>query len=294
MSAYNTVAVVGGDLRQAHIANCLAAEGKTVYALLLENNTMLRTELAYGAEPEKILPKCDVVIFPMPFSLDEWHVNAPFSDSKVKVIDCVSAMKPGTCVFGGKLSKELLKLLKDKGIYAVDYLKREELAVKNAMITAEGALAIAMEELPTSIFESRCLITGHGRIAKCLMRTLCAMGAQVTVAARKPGDLAEIRAEGCRGIHIRTLEDHMQDADIIFNTVPSKIFGKKQLAKLRSSALLIDLASRPGGIDLDAAKQLNVSTIWALSLPGKVAPISAAEIILDTIKNCLQEKGGRK
>ena len=55
---------------------------------------------------------------------------------------------------------------------------------------------------------------------------------------------------------------------------------------------MIDLASKPGGIDFDAARELGVNTIWALSLPGKVAPISAGQIICDTIHNILTEMEG--
>ena len=52
--------------------------------------------------------------------------------------------------------------------------------------------------------------------------------------------------------------------------------------------MLIDLASKPGGVDFSAAKELGIHAVQALSLPGKTAPRAAAEIIKNTIYNiCL-------
>ena len=291
MIQYKTIAVVGGDLRQAHIANRLAEQGNRVYALLLENNATLRPELSCPDDPAEVLPECDVVIFPLPLTTDEATVNAPFSQKRVFVKECFDCIRPGAAVFAGKVSPAMQELAAKKEMALADYLKREELAVKNAVITAEGAIAIAMEEMPTALFGSKCLITGHGRISRALMRVLNAMGAQVTVAARKYGDLAWIEAGGCHAIHIASLAEHVGRADLVFNTVPACVLGREILSKLRKDALIIDLASKPGGVEFDTARELGIKTVWALSLPGKCAPISAGDIILETIGNCLAEQG---
>lgn len=60
---------------------------------------------------------------------------------------------------------------------------------------------------------------------------------------------------------------------------------------MRDDALVIDLASKPGGVDLNAAKEYGVKTVWALSLPGRVAPISAGDIIKQTVLNICAELG---
>lgn len=291
MPKYNTFAVLGGDLRQAHIANQLSRRGKKVYALLLEENSSLNSKLCSCEDPRQILPVCDVAIFPLPISVDEQNVNAPFSKRKSKIEDCLRAIRPHSIVFGGKISGKTHALASENGIAIIDYLEREELAVKNAAITAEGAVAIAMEELPISLCGSNCLVTGHGRIARALMRILSGMGANTTVAARKYGDLAEIEAQGCRAIPITGLKSAVKEADVVFNTVPAQILTKEILSALKQDALVIDLASKPGGVDWEAAGTLGVKTIWALSLPGKSAPISAGDVILNTIGNCLLERG---
>ncbi len=290
MIPYKTYAVIGGDLRQAYIANRIAADGKRVYALLLEENPTLQQDLICEEPIQKVLARCDVVILPLPLSVDDVYVNAPFSKQKLSLKDCLEAIQPGTEIFAGKVGSSV-ELATQCGHSITDYLKREELAVKNAAITAEAAIAIAIEEQPVAILGSNCLVIGHGRIAKSLMKILNGMGARVSAAARKYGDLAQIETEGCQPVPFQDLKYALPKADLIFNTVPAKVLKRKELSLIRDTTLLIDLASRPGGIDLDAAGELGVKTIWALSLPGKISPISAGEYILETIENCLRERG---
>ena len=150
---------------------------------------------------------------------------------------------------------------------AADYYKNEELLIENAIPTAEGALAIAMEELPITIFGSKVLVTGYGRVAKTAAKTFSALGASVTVAARKYSDLAWAGFDGCKTEHISNLSSAVKGKDIIINSVPSVIFDKSVLKNTKG--LIIDLASKPGGVDFEAAKELGSRVVWALSLPGK-------------------------
>ena len=64
------------------------------------------------------------------------------------------------------------------------------------------------------------------------------------------------------------------------------------LEQLQPECLIIDLASRPGGVDFEAAGELGLKTIWALSLPGKVAPITAGGIIRDTVLHMMADLAG--
>ena len=68
------------------------------------------------------------------------------------------------------------------------------------------------------------------------------------------------------------------------------ILDQTLLPLVPKSCLCIDLASKPGGIDLRAAEQLELETIWALGLPGKVAPGSAGQAIVDTVLQILTEQ----
>ena len=200
----------------------------------------------------------------------------------------LSAIKPNQRMVGGAITEEIRDEVEKRGLKIDDYLKREEMAIYNAVPTAEGAVQLAMEELPVTINGANCLITGYGRIGRMLSRLLVALGANVTVAARKFSDLAWADSHGCRSVELAKLSQ-AGDFDVIFNTVPFPIFNHDVLSKLDKNTLLIDLASRPGGVEFNAAAELQIKTIWALSLPGRVAPKTAGQIIKNTILNMLKE-----
>ena len=132
---------------------------------------------------------------------------------------------------------------------------------------------------------------GYGKIGKILAKDLYGMGAQTHVEARKYADLAMIEGHGYEPLPLDNLKDHIHEFDIIFNTIPALILDDEILAHVRKYALIIDLASKPGGVDFDAAKSYGVKVIWALSLPGKIAPVSSGAIIKDTIMNIIKELG---
>lgn len=294
MIEYKPVAVVGGDLRQAQIANRLAARGERVMALMLEKNSALLERLNVGGDICEKISQCGTVILPLPLTSDDICLHAPFSRERLTLESCFSSIKPGADVFAGKISGAAKKIAERCGVKLTDYLECEELAILNAAITAEGAVSIAIEEMATALFDANILVTGYGRIARALLRVLSGFGAKITVAARKHCALAEARAAGFEIVPISRLEQSAASADVIFNTVPVRLFDRAMLEKLRSGALLIDLASKPGGVAMDDARELGIKTIWALSLPGKSAPISAGNIILEAIDHCLEEKEALK
>lgn len=160
-----------------------------------------------------------------------------------------------------------------------------------ALPTAEGALQLAMESTDRTLHGSRCLIIGYGRIGRLLADRLLALGAEVTVSARKYGDLAWIEARGCRSVRIGALAGHLDRFDLIFNTAPALILDEARLRETREDCVIIDLASAPGGVDLEAARRLARQAIPAPGLPGKVAPRTAAAAIRDSVYHILEERG---
>jgi len=185
-------------------------------------------------------------------------------------------------------------MAEDAGHVLFDYAKSEEFEQRNAIPTAEGAVAILMERMKRTVAGLPVAVTGYGRVGRALSRLLGAMGAKVTVGARKPAALAE--AAGA-GHYIRRLEGPdsvallAQGKAVVFNTVPHWLFTKEVLKSIPKETLLIDLASAPGGIDVDAASAQGHTVIWALSLPGKYAPESAGEIIADTVILHMKKEG---
>ncbi len=161
----------------------------------------------------------------------------------------------------------------------------------NALPTAEGALQLAMESTDRTILGSRCLVIGYGRIGRLLADRLLALGAEVTVSARKYGDLAWIDAWGCRSVRTNALAEQLDRFDVIFNTAPALILDGARLRETREDCVIIELASAPGGVDLEEARRLGRQVIQAPGLPGKVAPRSAAAAVRDSIYHILEERG---
>ena len=277
-----SILVAGGDLRQTFLALSLKDEYDTyVYGI----------DECYFADTNtcECNKKYDAAILPIPVSNDGETLFSPFYKDKISLSEIASKIKEGGTIFGGKFGKSK-EYFEKHGFETVDYLEREEFAVMNSLVTAEGALQLAMEESPETIFGQKILITGFGRIAKALARMLAAMGANVTVCARKKSDIVWAEIFGCKGKNFDIL-DKNTDFGIIFNTVPTEIFDRKRLSLINPDTLIIDLASKPGGVDFVCASEHGIRTIWALSLPGKVAPVTSGEIIARTVKNIIEERG---
>lgn len=284
-----TIVLAGGDLRQAQLARLLR-ERNRIYTIGIEKAEGLEDTFADFPELREIHP--DYIILPVPAESEQGVINTPFSGRRISTEQVLELAAPDTWVLGGKLSGGICETLQSRGLAHTDYLQREELAVLNAIPTAEGAIQIAMEELPATIFGLKVLVIGYGRIGKVLCGKLRALGAEVTAAARKYADLARIESDGCTAIPIGGMEPALRESQLIVNTVPVQLLGEGQLSCVPKECLLIDLASKPGGLDFTTANRMGLKVIWALSLPGKVAPLTAGRIIFDTIENIAAEREG--
>lgn len=282
-----TFAVIGGDLRYRYLAGLLADDGYKVIAVGFDN-TDLPPCVAGCTDMSQAIALADAVVLPMPISADGNTVQAPFSRLSLPLEQVYAAVRPEQLIVGGGITTAIGDAFERRGCQAHDYMRREELAIRNAVPTAEGALQLAMEELPITLHGASCLIAGYGRIAQVLALQLRLLGARVTVAARKPADRARARLIGCEAVPITALST-LPPMDVVFNTAPAMLFDRRVLMTMDTQTLLIDLASRPGGIDFDAAAGLHFKTVWALSLPGRVAPKTAARIIADTVLAMAEE-----
>lgn len=280
--------VVGGDMRQAKLAQLLALDGHTVHTYALEQDR------STGPLPEEDLSqaeKADCVVLPLLVSTEGGLLNAPLSQTDHPLSDVLDALRPSQFICGGRLDSEILALAAHRGLTIRDYFAREELAVANAVPTAEGAIQIAMEQLPITIHGARVLVVGFGRVGRALAQRLAALGAKVTVAARRYESLAWAQASGYGAEQTGQLAGWLCGYDLVVNTVPALVLGEAELADLKPDCLVLDLASKPGGVDLEAAGRLGRTVIWALSLPGKVAPVTAGAAIKNTIYHMLHELG---
>lgn len=269
----------------------LANDGNIVYTYGLEKAEELKknTNIIFCDKINKAIKEdVEIVIGPIPFSSNGKDINSPFSDKEISIRELMHYLN-AKILIAGSISPEIYDMANDEYIEIIDIMKREELAVLNTISTAEGAIEIAIANTNKILHGSEVLILGFGRIGKVLARKMAGLSARVTCAARKDEDLAWIKAYGHMATNINTIGENLSKYDIIMNTVPHLILNKERLQYVKEDCLLIDLASNPGGIDKKEAKNRNMKLIWALALPGKVAPITTAEFIKDTIYNVLKE-----
>ena len=281
--------VVGGDLRQAKLAELLAADGHTVHTWALERMGALPGVRA--AETLAEAERADCVVLPLPAAGEGGGLNAPLSEGEHPMAEVLDALRPGQVLCAGRVDPATAALAAARGLTLHDYFAREELAVANAVPTAEGAIQLALEELPITLQGARGLVIGWGRLGRALAPRLAGLGVRVSVAARRCADLAWAESFGFGAERTGALAGWLCGYDLVVNTVPARVLGEAELADLKPDCLVIDLASRPGGVDLDAAARLGRRVVWALSLPGKTAPVTAGRAVQRTVYNILSELG---
>jgi dipicolinate synthase subunit A len=282
--------VIGGDIRSIKLANLIAQEGYKVNIYGF-NNASFNTGLSESPDMSTAVGESDFIIGPLPCSNDNETINAPFHQGKIYINEVFQTMKKGQLFIAGRIGGKVQHLAQIYNVNTIDIIEREDMAVLNAIPTAEGAIQIAMEEMPITLHDSVCIILGFGRIGKILAKMLNGLGTNVYVEARKYEDIAWIKSYGYKPVLLKDIDSIISKADAIFNTIPSIILDESKLKLINKDCLIIDLASKPGGVDFEKAKEIGVKAIWALSLPGKVAPITAAKFIKETVFNIIGELG---
>ncbi len=270
-------AIIGGDNRYKILKELLEKDG---YGISVYGNMHIASE----GSLEGCIANAWAVILPIPVSKDGEHINM-CEDMSITFDELFGVMQRegAGLLMGGVISSELKQRAGEKGITAADLFEREEVAINNAVPTAEGAIMTAIQESDRVLFKSRALVAGFGRCGKVLSAMLRGMGADVSVTFRKKSDEAYINALGCRGVDIRELETELNGFDFIFNTVPALIFDGERLERVRSGAVIVDIAQAPGGVDYGYASKLNIKALYCPGLPGRVAPYTAAEILKTAI-----------
>ena len=271
------IAVLGGDKRMLFAASAFADEGHEVYVAGFDDLLSL-CEICVCDE-EKAVKNCDIAVLPVR-PMKDVFLNAPFSKRNIKLDELLRQLgdKPIFTGFAEQIESHAVGKV-------YDYADEEDFTLKNAELTAEGAVGILIRDYEGSVYDSDILITGYGRIGKVLARYLRAMGAKVTVAARKAADREKIKGNGCTAVDYPDIA--YENYRVIINTVPALVVDRTAVERMRDDVFIIELASAPGGFDTQHIKERDLSFINASGLPGKTAPLAAGVIIKDTIMNIL-------
>lgn len=292
------LALLGGDARQGYLAAALAARGYECAVWGLGKDVGIGTAVRCRDWKDSVRG-ANAVILPLPASLDGFNINCQNGNENDKLKINALLGFAEVPVYGGRFDESALAFASSHQKRLIDYFDSESLRIRNAEPTAEGAVSIAMQKMSRTVSGCRAAVVGYGRIGKMLAHLLARIGAEVTVAARNGGQLAEAASFGYRTLRIsenapyRGLEKLLdrEGCDVIFNTAPARLFDEEVIRRMDKEILIIDLASVPGGVDFAAAKDKGIEAVWALSLPGKYAPESAGAIIADVLDELFESEG---
>jgi len=288
------IAVLGGDARELALAGELALSGAAVKVV----------GLPAGSGPEERLTACrclreavddvQAVVLPALGVDEKGYLHCPLAGRPLILTEELLLRFPeGIPVFVGVAGKLLAEMAGRCGIRLIELLKMDEVAILNSIPSAEGAIQMAMEKLPVTIHGCSAFVLGFGRTGRTLARMLGAIGAKTRVVARNPAHLARIREMGLEPLSYQELPGLVKEAEVIFNTVPALVLTGDVLSCIPPSALIVDLASAPGGTDFKEAERLGITAILAPGLPAKVAPKTAGQILARTIAGLIvQERCG--
>ena len=232
------------------------------------------------------IKQSNIIIGPIPFSKDGITLN--ISNDVISISALVKELESkGKILIAGSIQKEIQNILDEKNIVYYDVMKNNSLAIKNAIPTAEGAIAKAILSTNFVLKDANILVMGYGRVGKVLSHALKSMCDNIFVEARKDEDLSMIYSCGYTGVNLNNLDLFLPKMDIIFNTIPKLMLDEERLKKLKKDVLIIDLASKPGGVDYKTATKMKLKAYLELAIPTKVAPKSAAKYYFDEIKKIL-------
>lgn len=293
MTKHYDFAVVGGDQRQVYMVNELIQKGYTVVYYGKPDEKMSK-EAAEADSLAQALAKSDTILCPVPFTRNKTSIATleDFSDGAVDYL--LTNLKPRHTLFTGNLPAHAAEYLSHEGIRFHDLMQRNDVAVLNAISTAEGAIAEAIAHSSINLHQSSSLVLGFGRCARVLAKKLSGLDTKVYIAARNRDARVFAMAYGYNALSFEQLDDELPRFDFIFNTVPALLLDAERLKKLPPQATIIDIASAPGGVDFDAARRLKLYAALCPGLPGRYAPKTSGEILADAIETIHAERSDEK
>ncbi len=281
------ISLIGGDARMRTVARLLEMHGAAVRCLFLPEGAPHPVYDLFSA-----VQGAEVILLPLPATRDGVFPTAGAGLPVPRLSEILSRAEDECLLLGGMLSPALLTMAEAAGVESADYYQSERLLERNAALTAEAALAMAVLALPLSLAHATVCVIGAGRIARHLALLLRAFSARVLVYARSPGAREAAAAWGAEVRAIPPGEPLLLErgAHLVLCTVPAMLFDGTAIAAMEPGTVFYDLGG--GAIDREAAAARGILLPPAAGLPGKISPESAGQYLFDEIQTILLEKRG--
>lgn len=259
----------GGDKRQKYLGNMLTEHGFTVIDVpgVKDGRTAVKNSLP--------LEQCDDIYSS---GTSNEILLLPVAVSKETLAGIIPFIHQGTYIIGGVLPDYLIDICASSNAAFLDYMKIPEIAIQNAVATAEGAICEAIKASSINIQSSKCLVIGYGRCGTVIADKLSCLKADVSILTIESADIARASANG-----YNKASGDFGAYDFIFNTAPALAITPGRINTMKGSCIIIDIASKPGGTDFSYCKSRGITAKHCLGLPAIYSPKTSAKIIFDEI-----------
>lgn len=284
------VAVIGGDARQIEVIRKLIELDAKLSLIGFDQLDHMFTGASKVQIDEVDFSDIDTIILPVPGTNSEGEIDTIFSNEKVFLTEELLSQTPEHCTIYSGISNDFLNnLVKTGNRQLVQLFERDDVAIYNSIPTVEGTIMMVIQHTDITIHNSNVAVLGLGRVGMSVARTFDALGAHVKVGARKTEHIARIMEMGLKPFNLTELEKEAVDIDVCINTIPHQIVTASVISKMPPNALIIDLASKPGGTDFRYAEKRGIKALLAPGLPGIVAPKTAGQIVANVLSQLLLE-----
>ncbi|MFU0791748.1 dipicolinate synthase subunit DpsA [Virgibacillus proomii] len=285
MSNKKHVLIMGGDARYIHVINLLAdTTDMHLYLIGFDHLSFEKSNIKHTELENMNLSLLDAIILPVGGTDEKGKVEVTYSDKALFLTEQIISCTPEHCtIYTGTANHYLQHICTATKRTLVKIFERDDVAIYNSIPTAEGTLKLAMKATDETIHNANVCILGFGRVGKTVARLFDAVGANVTVVARNQADIARITEMGLTAVKLQNLNTIISEMTICVNTIPYPVIDEELISNMSSSTVIIDLASKPGGVDFSFAKKEGIQAIHALGLPGKTAPKTAGKIIASVL-----------
>ncbi|MGN0351979.1 MAG: dipicolinate synthase subunit DpsA [Roseburia sp.] len=271
------------DMRQVYLADILNKKGHTVRCLDIRDSRLLKEQIL---KLQDFLPEAEMLILPIPVTkLTEQELFMDVLNKKIR---------NETLVLGGCFPETFTEWMEQRGISYLDFMEDETVVEENSVATAEGAIADVILHSPYNIRESKIIVSGYGKCGKAIAERLQALGARVTILARKRESRKAAKSKGFYAADFAFGPEEAMGANVLINTVPAPVITELIIRELPKDAYLLDIASKPGGIDFQSAKEHGIQAELLLGIPGRYAPMESAYILARAIERFSLRKSNVK
>ncbi len=265
------IAVLGGDEREQEICRCAAATGAQVRAFGFPWPPAGIDGVHAGRDAAEAISGANVALMPIPGIAADGSL---FATARIVPDETLLArMAARGHIILGRADAGLRRAAAALDIRLHEYESDSELMRQRAPAIVEGAIQILIENTAITLHGARICVVGQGIIGSALTRTLLALGAMVTVAARNPRQRASAAALGAHAITLEELPAAAPSLDIVLSTAPAPVVNAVVIDRLTRQALVVDLAAPPGSCDLEYARASGRRAVWARAL-GRRAPVT--------------------